>query len=426
MIKNSKLMTTVLILIFGIIAISPAQADINDIINAGIGYLEANQDAESDLWGTDKETPYRDGAVVVDVLARIKPTSENIESGFQAVYSMSTISTDYLARKIIAQASVNDGFVTPDLVTSLVDMQNTDGGWGYQKHYVSNVLETALAIKALVAASYVDPDPSVLTPAGTFLANSQNNPPPLGDYGWGFVSGSVSRVLYTAHAVTALSALQDNYTGYDFSDQIDDAFVWLDEVQLNDDGFGSDGTSNAYETGLAIAAMIAFDPAAQNIADAWGYLESTQDPTDGSWDDDAYSTAMAIDGLNCIDPTNFFYAYLPGDANMYNGDWPPMVLGGDVTYLMNFFRGLPTSPSCLLDGYYCSADANGDCMVIGSDITRLINYFRGYNIIEWCSTYEPAWLPPPADPPSGDAPEGWPNCDTPSVTSKSLPTEIGK
>jgi len=54
----------VLSLIFGIMAISQAQADISQIIQDGIDYLEANQD-DSGLWGTDKETPYRDGAVVV-------------------------------------------------------------------------------------------------------------------------------------------------------------------------------------------------------------------------------------------------------------------------------------------------------------------------------------------------------------------------
>ena len=57
-------MTIVLSLIFGIIAFSQAQADISQIIQDGIAYLEANQD-ESGFWGTDKETPFRDAAVVV-------------------------------------------------------------------------------------------------------------------------------------------------------------------------------------------------------------------------------------------------------------------------------------------------------------------------------------------------------------------------
>lgn len=101
--------------------------------------------------------------------------------------------------------------------------------------------------------------------------------------------------------------------------------------------------------------------------------------------------------------------YLPGDANMYNGVWPPNVIGSDVTYLVNFFRGLPATPSCLLGGFYCAADVNGDCRVIGSDVTRLVSYFRGIATIIYCPDYEPAW-PTPQDCPE-EAPSGWPNCE---------------
>ena len=103
------------------------------------------------------------------------------------------------------------------------------------------------------------------------------------------------------------------------------------------------------------------------------------------------------------------YQYLPGDANMYNGSWPPAVIGSDVTYLVNYFRGITTNPSCLLNGFYTAADVNGDCHVIGSDVTRLVNYFRGLGVIEPCPDYPPAWQAP-ADCP-GEAPAGWPNCE---------------
>ena len=105
------------------------------------------------------------------------------------------------------------------------------------------------------------------------------------------------------------------------------------------------------------------------------------------------------------------YEYLPGDANMYNGSWPPAAIGGDVTYLVNYFRGIETSLPCLLDGFWASGDANGDCLVIGSDVTRLINYLRGTGSLSWCPDYEPCW-PTPGDVPA-EAPPSWPNCDPP-------------
>jgi len=104
-----------------------------------------------------------------------------------------------------------------------------------------------------------------------------------------------------------------------------------------------------------------------------------------------------------------FHQYLPGDINMSAGTWPSAATGPDVTYLVNYFRGVETSHSCLLDGFWCSADANGDCNIIGSDVTKLVNVFRGEGSILYCEDYPPAW-PTPADLPA-EAPSGWPNCE---------------
>ncbi|MCP4582292.1 MAG: hypothetical protein GY839_11820 [candidate division Zixibacteria bacterium] len=110
------------------------------------------------------------------------------------------------------------------------------------------------------------------------------------------------------------------------------------------------------------------------------------------------------------------YEYLPGDANMPNGIWPPAVIGSDVTYLVNYFRSI--GGPCLLDGFYASADANGDCLVIGSDVTKLVTYFRGMTSLSYCIDYEPAWHDPSELPPS--APSGWPNCEGDVATSEAF------
>jgi len=101
--------------------------------------------------------------------------------------------------------------------------------------------------------------------------------------------------------------------------------------------------------------------------------------------------------------------YLVGDANMKAGTWPPAVIGSDVTYLVNYFRGGMPSPACLLNGFYASADVNGDCHVIGSDVTRLVNFFRGSATITGCPDYPSEWSSP-MDLPT-ETPEGWPNCE---------------
>jgi len=70
--------------------------------------------------------------------------------------------------------------------------------------------------------------------------------------------------------------------------------------------------------------------------------------------------------------------YIPGDVN---GD--SSVIGSDVTFLVNYFRGSGDSPpnACWYDSsgdrLYSAADVNGDCQAIGSDVTFMVNYFRG-------------------------------------------------
>jgi hypothetical protein len=99
--------------------------------------------------------------------------------------------------------------------------------------------------------------------------------------------------------------------------------------------------------------------------------------------------------------------YLPGDINMKVGDWPPKVIGSDVTYLVGYFRSI--NLPCFMNGFFCAADINGDCQVIGSDVTRLVNYFRDLNGIRFCPDYVPAWITPD-DLPMGK-PAGWPMCE---------------
>jgi hypothetical protein len=259
-------------------------------ITGGIAWLVGNQDA-SGLWGTDKNTPFRDATAVLEVLCPLNADSATVDDGLSAVYSSSCTSADYLARKIIALASCSDGVVPSGFAESLAAMQNGDGGWGYGKGYGSNVLETALALRALKSASYSNM--GQLGAGVSYLTSQQN-----ADSGWTFVAADTSHVFYTAHTTIALEVLQGDFS---VAQYIHGGVEWLKTQIRGDGGFGTGGVSNPYETGLSLAAMIKGDPTASEITDAWSYLESTQLPN-GSWNDDAYSTAMAIYGLMHIAP----------------------------------------------------------------------------------------------------------------------------
>ena len=136
---------------------------------------------------------------------------------------------------------------------------------------------------------------------------------------------------------------------------------------------------------------------------------------DGGYDDSGDTTW--IEGFSSIEysvvqhycPFYFTsgYRYLPGDAGMAAGNWPPGVIGNDVSYLVNYFRGM--QPACFLNGFYASADINGNCQITGSDVTALVSYFRGMGQLRYCEDYPPQWLYSddlPSLPPSD-----WPGCD---------------
>lgn len=129
----------------------------------------------------------------------------------------------------------------------------------------------------------------------------------------------------------------------------------------------------------------------------------------GFGDPEGEATWFPVFKGGLIDVVHPPYEYLPGDVNMHIGYWQPQVTNADVTYLVNYFRGFPSSVPCLLDEFWASADINGDCQVIGSDVSRLINYFKGAATILFCPDYEPLW--PTSDDLPVEAPPGWPNCE---------------
>lgn len=277
---SNPVIVALILLIVTIPVFAPESA-----ISDGVAWLEANQDPYG-LWGTEKKTPFRDATVVVEILNNLAADESAISNGLNAISAITTTSTDYLARKITAMASQSDAYVSPDLLDSLVNMQNDDGGWGYSKGYGSNVLETALALKALKLAS--DSNMASLGAGVSYLLSQQN-----GDGGWSFLSGDSSRVFYTAHAIIALALLADNYN---VATQMQNGVDWLVTQIHGDGGFGTGGASNAYETGLALAAIAKVDTLSPAAINARNYLDTTQ-LANGSWNDDAYSTAMALYGI---------------------------------------------------------------------------------------------------------------------------------
>ena len=86
--------------------------------------------------------------------------------------------------------------------------------------------------------------------------------------------------------------------------------------------------------------------------------------------DNAGNIETRLGGAECatrVDTTHQEQSFEPGDANG-SGD----VNGLDVTYLINYLKGIGNPPDPLLGG-----DANGSCAVNGIDVSYLVNYLKG-------------------------------------------------
>ena len=314
-------------------------------IDDGIAWLETNQ-AASGLWGETKSTPFRDATSVLTVLGPAGADSAVIASGAAAVDDFVANNTDYYARKILALASVG-AEVPARLRTDLGNQRNEDGAWGYQRLYESSLLETALAIRGLKTVQ----SPSDLSTAVTFLTSNQN-----ADGGWGLAVGDTSRVFFTGHVLLALTLVESEFG---VSTEIGNAVAWLKTQDLGDGGFGTGGVSNAFETGLALSVLAKADPAAAEVAAAQSYLETSQ-MVDGSWQGDAYHTAMALFGLTHIAPD---LAVSSGDISLSN----PLPSDDELVDITATVRnvGVLASGSIVVRAYDGDPDDGGT--QIGSD-----------------------------------------------------------
>jgi hypothetical protein len=171
-------------------------------------------------------------------------------------------------------------------MNTLIEVQNTDAGFGAAKGYPSNVPDTAQALQALAAAGSTDA--TAINGAVSYLLAAQN-----ADGGWGFVIGKPSEVYYTAVVMQALET-QPQTTA--IANALSQATAFLLAHQNADGGFGS-SPSTVWETALAFLAISKTTGDVTARTSAINYLITTQQ-ANGSWNDDPYSTALALQALH--------------------------------------------------------------------------------------------------------------------------------
>ncbi len=169
------------------------------------------------------------------------------------------------SRRVIANAEI----------AALLARQGLDGGWGFDSGYLSDALDTAIALQALAAAN-------VSAPAAanglTYLSQKA-----LADGGWGVAD--TSSIYVTANVLLAANAWSNKEEAN--SALAASAITWLLGARNAAEEYG-----DSFDDAIALLALasVGHSAALPPLASALG----ADQLADGSWADDPYLTALAL------------------------------------------------------------------------------------------------------------------------------------
>jgi len=274
-----------------LLSLSPVSAQDQAITN-GIQWLRDSQSPDG-YWGEETEplpVLLLRTTNVTNTLHCLNSTDTTYQNAIGWIETQDVKDTRFLSRKI--EALVNTGSDTSDSVSLLVSYQNNDGGWGGYKDYGSRPFDTTLALRALQVANYSDN--LIIEEAILYLLSQQN-----ADGGWELTKDYESSIYLTSLALLVLENHRETYNLYS---QLYNGAWWLGNQQNQDGGFGKDG-STVWETALAYQALISsqLSGVSSQLVNALGYIESSQ-TEDGSWNGNAYETALALRALKDSGP----------------------------------------------------------------------------------------------------------------------------
>ena len=277
----------------------------SEAVSNGLDWLKANQVADGSWSSTQSSsTDYYTTVSVLDSLAAIgETTSTAYTNGLTWTRNALVEGTTYIAPRVRVMAASGADAIT-DLNT-LLFYYNAGYGWGGDTGHSPTIFHTALALQALKAGSYSDP--TVIYSSLAYLTTNQNS-----DGGWGFAQGDESNIYMTAVVSATLQQFPQVST---ISTAVNKASGYLTSHQNADGGFGA-SESTPYETALAFSALVAISSNSPAFTSAINYLTSTQS-ADGSWQEDPYSTALALKAL-------YFFENRPSPP-------PPPPAGGTIT-----------------------------------------------------------------------------------------------
>jgi subtilase family serine protease len=256
--------------------------------NNGLLYLFSTQNTIG-VW--ENSNSINSFATTIETILTLEYLSEKTNthyiSAVQWLNSQSLETTSELSMRLLVSPT---NTADRDLLLSYFDPYGS--AWGGHKYFENNALDTAMAVLALKHINSGDPYVNDIIGRGVvYLKGCQK-----ADGGWGFTVTDDSDVTVSAIVLDAL-AKNSNTT---LQASIGLGVQYLLSRQHDDGGFGTGAESTVYDTALSFVALQ--DSHAEMAGAALktqNYLASAQQ-SDGSWNHDAYETALALRVLNRI------------------------------------------------------------------------------------------------------------------------------
>jgi subtilase family serine protease/prenyltransferase beta subunit len=329
-------------------------------ITNGLNYLTSTQNADGS-WTAGDESAIAT-AEAIETLKLLNQTGTiNYANALSWLQNQSLESTNHIAERIYSLAA--GGTDSTALVSYMDELALA---WGGYNDFTVDNLDTASALQALKSINYGNQ--TTIQSAINYLLVHQNT-----DGGWGFDNGDASNLYMTALVVKTLSQFK---TTYNLQNQINSGAAYLLSKQNADGGFGS-STSTAYETGLAMEALIAGGVNLSNSSQpAINYLASTQ-LADGSWNIDPYSTAIALRA----------FAYFKPDIVITKEDItiskPDPVAGDTIDISANIKNDGPATATNVVVKFYNGDPDAGGVLIGESIVPSIAAYGSAQTKISW-------------------------------------------
>jgi len=265
------------------------------VVADGFSWLRQQQNVDGS-WQDKAASQMRDTVVSLDVLRRLDPsfTRENAALDWLALQTANNV--DYLSRQAKIEFNLGKVNHAKTLIQSLISYQNEDGGWGIDKNYLSNPVDTVLVLAALIdGRTYANKTYDLaINNAIAYLKRHQNS-----DGGWSNREDSQSKTYVTTLILNDLKKLNQHLSVEE------NAINWLASKQNPDGGF-SDTSSTLHSTANVIKTFINFKAGDKiQFSNAVDYL-LTHQQDNGSWANSRYVTAVVLEALQQFSYPNLF------------------------------------------------------------------------------------------------------------------------